>query len=400
MKSLFILSTLITLSFSSLIAQSCGNVFSEPTYTVNETLDIVYGNNTTLGGTNLDLKMDVYYPASTNAEKFPLVVFAHSGSFIGGSKSDYAVFCKNLAAHGMVVSSMNYRLIDQLFLDSNAVISEVFYAVSDMKAALRYFIEDYSNANSYGIDTSAIFVSGASAGAITALHTAFMDEDDIIPAYVSNVVSQNGGFTGNSSSNTNLTYSIKGVLNYSGALLDASWVQNNTDIKIYSIHTEFDETVPCGTGIPLGNNPLFPEIETQGSCEIHPTAQNAQMSSQFWFLDDQTYHLDYFTNALSDQVHQNSVNFVIDVLCAYPLNISKEQKSSVAILYPNPSSKTETLYLNPSLKGTVHIYDILGQKVSDFSTSSLNELRLSSGTYTVEFRSDALKIRQKLIVTD
>jgi carboxylesterase type B len=56
--------------------------------------------------------MDIYQPAGDVSAPRALVVMAHGGSFITGSKTgpDVVGFCQDLAKMGYVVASINYRL--------------------------------------------------------------------------------------------------------------------------------------------------------------------------------------------------------------------------------------------------------------------------------------------------
>lgn len=91
--------------------------------------------------------------------------------------------------------------------------------MSDYKAAIRYFRQNYTeNLNEYKIDTGLIFAGEVSSGAILANHVGLIDRSDNIPYYLKNIIDSNGGWSGNSSSNTNYSSSVSGIINFSGAL--------------------------------------------------------------------------------------------------------------------------------------------------------------------------------------
>ena len=77
-----------------------------------------YGNNINYAGFAEDLMLDVYEPNGdtlANGDSVtdrPLVLLAHGGSFIGGSKtgSDVVPLAESFAKMGYVVASINYRL--------------------------------------------------------------------------------------------------------------------------------------------------------------------------------------------------------------------------------------------------------------------------------------------------
>ena len=74
------------------------------------------------------------------------------------------------------IDKLQIRVSNPFALDSIDGTETVVRAVHDYRAAIRYFKKDFSeNGNIYGIDTSLIFAGGVSAGAITAVHVAYMD---------------------------------------------------------------------------------------------------------------------------------------------------------------------------------------------------------------------------------
>ena len=132
------------------------------------TTDVQYGNNYDLNGNDVALLLDVYEPSGDSQELRPLVIFAHGGSFVGGSKegADVVPICQDLAKMGFVTSSINYRLGLPLTLALQEPATEaVMRGYHDMKAAIRFFRKDIAeNGNTYGIDTDEIYIGGVSAG--------------------------------------------------------------------------------------------------------------------------------------------------------------------------------------------------------------------------------------------
>ena len=80
--------------------------------TIDVTSNILYGNNTSNTGASTDLELDFYEPNGDTSTARPLVIWAHGGSFIGGSKTDGDVvtLSNRLAKKGFVCASINYRL--------------------------------------------------------------------------------------------------------------------------------------------------------------------------------------------------------------------------------------------------------------------------------------------------
>lgn len=223
---------LLTIStFSSLtlaFAQPCagGRYESDIFPNITTTSNIVYGSNVTAGGTTQSLTMDVYAPTADLELNRPLIIWAHGGSFVGGTKNDGDVVAlsQSFARKGFVCVSINYRLGLTPF-DSVGAIKAALRAVQDMKASIRFFYKDKLTTNTYKIDTNNIFIGGSSAGAITALHLAYLDKSCEINYYISptNLTSLGGmdGYSGNQCYSSK----IKGVINLCGALGRYGWIQ-------------------------------------------------------------------------------------------------------------------------------------------------------------------------------
>lgn len=101
----------------------------------------------------IELKMDVYYPQSTDG-LWPVAVYVHGGSFTGGNKMRCAgiPFVQPLVDANYLVVSVNYRLAPE----------HPFPApIEDVKCAIRSL---RANASMYNIDVNHIGVFGGSAG--------------------------------------------------------------------------------------------------------------------------------------------------------------------------------------------------------------------------------------------
>ena len=94
--------------------------------------------------------MDIYTPAGDSCSNRPLLIFAHGGTFIFGSKSNPTMvdLCESFAKKGYVTASINYRLAGDIvgfiqqftfYTDTESAYEVVLNAVMDGKAAIRYF---------------------------------------------------------------------------------------------------------------------------------------------------------------------------------------------------------------------------------------------------------------------
>lgn len=271
-------------------------VFEEVTVTPA----IKYGENTTLSGISLDLLMDIYEPTGDQLEERPLIILAHGGGFTGGNRADMDFICEDFAERGFVVASISYRLIDVPITDPSILPTGVVMAVSDMKAAVRYFREDAVTDNLYRIDPDYIFAGGGSAGAVMANNLAYLDSlDNIDPSFMALLNSQ-GGFAGNSSTNTQYSYEVQGVLNYAGSVFSNDWIDAN-DPPLYSFHNEFDDIVTCG----------YSAFSAFGSCDMHAMAEAVGIKNQFHFYSESDGHVLWpYT-----YVRHESAQFLGEIMC-------------------------------------------------------------------------------------
>ncbi len=151
---------------------------------------VVYGQgqvNTPAPG-KFDLLLDLYKPVTKSKRRRPAVVLIHGGSFRAGTRNDpnMVQISRALAARGVVVASIDYRLIGQDPANSarvgpvtNAAGGSAFSramiaAVDDTLTAFDWL---RAHASRHRIDLKRLGVIGSSAGAITANHLAYLLDD-------------------------------------------------------------------------------------------------------------------------------------------------------------------------------------------------------------------------------
>ncbi len=369
---------------------------SEVFTAVDTTQRVLYGNNTTYGGTNRNLFMDIYEPTGDLAVKRPVVVLAFGGSFISGSRDDMDGLCRYYASRGYVAVTIDYRLYDGGFFpfpDSTAMTDVVIKAVGDMKAAVRFLRQDAATVNNYRIDSNYIFVGGISAGGIVADHTAYLGADDSIATNEQMAINSNGGFEGNSSNNVGLYSStVQGVINFSGALRSAGYIDAN-DPPLFSAHDDQDDVVPFGNdaasvfGIPI--------IYVEGSSSMTTQATAVGVPNFLITLPNSQAHVSYFqSNAAqwADTVRNTSSQFLHDeVIC--PIIVGLQQPFSqelLAKIYPNPSPTDVVIAFEdlPSAYALV-LYDNMGRVVRRVANIQNDRYRLAkeqlpAGIYRVQ----------------
>ncbi len=370
----------------------------------NVTIDnaVNYGSNVDVSGTTQTLRLDVYEPTGDTVQYRPLLVFAHGGSFIGGTKTDQDVveLCTRFAKMGYVCASRNYRLGLGFPIDSAHAGRAVIRAVQDMKAAVRFFRKDVTMGNTYKIHPDYIFAGGSSAGAFMALHLAYMDSVDV-PAYLN--IANLGGIEG-ASGNPGYPSNVLAVINLCGALGDSSWIQPG-DIAFVSMHGNVDNTVPYGSttiyvlGIPL--------LVIDGSATLHIRANNIGVNNPFhtWWGAD---HVPYAGTSATQVAYMDStVDFVKAFLRPYfglPLSIDENHAESFASVYPNPVSELLTLQINTTKfsKQEVSLMDATGRTAAQFnmnaSVQSFDVSGFAKGMYAVRLTIDQKTIIKKIII--
>ena len=179
------------------------------------------------------LDMDVYFPMNDKVAKRPLIFYVHGGGFAAGTRNDLGIqaFCKRLARHGYVVSSISYRLTRQgtetgFGCDCPAVDKRNTFnkAVEDLQDATFFMIK---NRNKMGIDPQTIILSGSSAGAETALNTAYQ------PPYCYGLDSG--------------PVSYAGVISMAGAIPDTARIFKESAVPSLLFHGTCDNLVPYAT---------------------------------------------------------------------------------------------------------------------------------------------------------
>lgn len=216
--------------------------------------DVVYGSNTDWQGNKISLTMDIYEPANAQAgKKYPLVMHLHGGGFNDGDKTSAADKCVVLADSGFVAVTINYRIgwsgnsTDPCAGDTISFNEALYRSMQDVNAALRFLV---SKADTYGIDTNWIFVSGASAGADAVLNAIYVN-DAFAKVRYTEAAKTLGPLTTADNSLRN-TYTIKGVCAIAGAIPDSNLINAKQAYPCISFQGEEDDVIPINYGTYLG----------------------------------------------------------------------------------------------------------------------------------------------------
>jgi len=346
--------------------------------------NVKFGEGETVSGEFQELFLDVYEPTNDLVTQRPAIILAFGGSYIGGERGDLQDLCEAYARKGYVAVAIDYRLYDGPLLPvpNAAQMKEVVIkTVSDMKAAIRFMREDADNANLYRIDPNFIVVGGVSAGSITAMHTAVLDDSDDLPNDIRQIIEENGGLEGNSSDNFEYSSEVQAIINFSGGLNEAIWIDAN-DPPLISIHDDMDPVVPFGSGFAT----IFdiPIIAMEGSRSCHDRADTIGVLNQIRVIENSDGHVSYFLDPFE---FVSSINFtaelVADLMCSSTSTAELNEDLARVSVYPNPSNGLLTIEGEGIAKHRVEIHDIYGRLVAKVQnpTSTIDMTDLNNGIY-------------------
>ncbi|MCF6169623.1 MAG: T9SS type A sorting domain-containing protein [Bacteroidales bacterium] len=229
--------------------------------------DVVYGTAPALNFPYLDesntspqdLLMDIYQPVGDTLERRPALVCAHSGAFVSGSKvnEDMVAFCDSMARRGYLTASIDYRM-GMNALSAASSTRAVYRGIQDGRTAIRFLKE---NAETYGIDTSNIYLLGSSAGGYIAQHNYFMDTEDERPPETFD--SPDLGCLDCSGNDFPHYGKANGMMALWGALMDTNLIVPTDTLPVFLAHGTADETVPFIYGSAFGFE-LFPPTYGSG----------------------------------------------------------------------------------------------------------------------------------------
>ncbi len=302
-------------------------------------------------------EMDIYIPDGDTETNRPLILYMHGGSFYGGDKgqTDCVDFCESFAKRGYVTASVNYRLVGFLdivnFLTYNSEQYEtVLKATSDVKSAIRFFRKSHSNGNPYGIDPNTIFVGGGSAGAIIALHLAYIDNITDLPTApidVQLIANNLGGLEGDAGNN-GYSSEVNGVISFAGGINNTTWI-DALDEPLVSIQGDADVTVNynCGPGLNQAT-----VLTLCGSGEMHPQANNVGIYNDHLLFSGEAHS--WFVSGHANPKFTEAINF------------------TSAFLYPIlPCNNTTSISNTINNRKLVKITDYLGRETNEKSNNIL-----------------------------
>ena len=226
--------------------------------TVDVSRDIAYGSAVDRSGKLQTLVLDLYEPAADTVSRRAAIVWIHGGGFVSGSKStaQMADLAQRYARKGYLTVSIDYRLATpaQFAVEPWPVMRDAMF---DAKAAVRWL---RANAGPLRVDDGRIAAGGGSAGAFTALHAAYVEEEG-------------------DSGNPGFSSQLGAVIDFWGGLHDVSELEAG-EAPLIIIHGTLDQTVPFAYAQQLADRAQAIGV----AYEFHPLVGSGHSAWQF--MDD------------------------------------------------------------------------------------------------------------------
>jgi|GEM_PF-1314805 len=409
MKKTLTLLAALAGTWVALRAQDCtgGRYYTEIFTQLDSSFNVTYGT----APNSQSLEFDMWAPAAsvdTETDR-PVIILAHGGSFIAGSKEDATVrmLCRHYARMGYVALSMEYRLLSIVDIGTSpnleaTFMNHVYKAVHDQMALIRFLRRSVAeNGDPYKINPDLIIVGGISAGSILSMHTAYMDSPAKLPA----AIDQNGdgGFYG-ASGNPGFSSVPQAVINYCGALKDTLLLETG-DQPFVSVHGTADAVVPYGTDFaePFPGTPI---TQISGSGDLHIRALNVNVENPLLTYPGRGHCEFWTTPQQSDSTRQIVDDFLEEQLCVKHLYEAVNPGELFVTLYPNPSNGMLYLDLPDNKNGMeLSIVNALGAMVCSKNipagqyTLQLNETNaFAAGIYWLTVSGNGKSTTKKLIV--
>ncbi|MDB5267268.1 MAG: hypothetical protein JWP58_308 [Hymenobacter sp.] len=378
------------------VIDTTGGRYYRPVFAnVTVTSGVAYGAAVNSVGTNQTLTMDIYQPTGDALAGRPVIIFAHQGGFISGSKTDaYMVdVCTRFARLGYVTASIDYRLLDLSIVfgggfDTVNIAKSAIRGMQDLRAAVRFFRKDAATTNTYRVNPGYVMVGGSSAGAFAALEVGYLDKAAEVPAYVG--IAALGGVEG-VSGNPGYSSLPQAVLNLSGATETPNYIEPG-NAPLCSVHGTADGTVPYLQG-RVGS--LLPPKYVYGSGRLHPRATALGIRNTLRTLRG-AGHIPFESNAAyADTTFRTIRDFLRPVLALPGLVVTATQAPATAQpaaqAYPNPADDAIRIELPAAwtTAAEAQLLDAAGRVVRLIqpTTRNLSVPRgtLKGGVYSLKF---------------
>lgn len=265
---------------------------------------------------NQDLFFDVYQPLGDTLDKRPVIIHQFGGGYLIGWRSEPNIptFADEYTKRGFVFISIDYR-IGFNPLDASSAERAVYRGILDLKAALRFIVD---NADTYGIDTNNIFLTGTSAGSISAMGQTYMVESDRTPSTYGSFLEPTDlgctNCTGNNNYN-NQEVKVHGIISNWGAVIDTSIINLAIDptdnVPLISFHGTNDNAVFYVEGSPF-SIPYFPNL--QGSFLIHKRMETQGIKNKLVPLVGSGHEPQLLNPNITDTILKYGCQFLYEIM--------------------------------------------------------------------------------------
>ena len=280
---------------TNVIAQDCNTDFVSRRFKTTVERNVEYTKAVNYRGSMDTLRMNIWKPVNDGLTERPVILFAHGGGFMGGHRNTLDSLCRVWASRGYVAATISYRLgffapwpkRMPYTYDRAEVVRAACRATMDMRTAIRFLKRRATKDRS---STEDFFVGGFSAGGITALHAAFMDDPSEIPLEsgemgmvyekLTSYTRPDLGIKEQESRPGIGDASVKACLSYFGALLDTKYINDEEGPALFTYHQIGDPVVGCGEqpalwGLRLEMSTNYPILH--GACDIDERADELEL---------------------------------------------------------------------------------------------------------------------------
>ncbi|MDZ4667301.1 MAG: T9SS type A sorting domain-containing protein [bacterium] len=254
------------------------------------------------------LMCDIYQPTGDTEVKRPLVILAHTGSYLPsivnkqttGNKNDSTIVqvATELALRGYVVAAINYRTgwnptTTNQSAATEQLLKATYRGLQDVRNAVRFF---KSNAAMYKIDDKKIVLGGQGTGGYIAYGVATVSSrgdiennlkflrGDLSPMVSVDTLGDWTGLGGygplNYGADAAVSSDLNMVFNFGGAMGDTAWMKS-TSLPIVSLQCTKDPFAPYGTGnviVPTTGITVIPNAS--GASHVIPKANKLGINNK------------------------------------------------------------------------------------------------------------------------
>jgi len=252
--------------------------YSRPVFdSVKVSRDIHYRTAETFSGQAIPLFFDFHEPYGDSLDQRPLIVLMHGGGFIEGHRGWMDSLAGIFPQYGYCCANISYRLYDagSYPLNNEDFTTSFLLAREDLIEAVNFFAYLPDGDLRFRIDVDNIFIAGASAGAIGALHAIPINITESSNPVLLSIAEKMGDVPG-----PNLDGPVvypRGILSFAGAVLDTTWITPEYP-PVLLVHGTSDHIVPYAEGFIQITNIISP-MAAFGSGSIYEKLMNMGSSA-------------------------------------------------------------------------------------------------------------------------